>query len=274
MLPLPTLALIVQQSAVDLSTPEKAVKAFAAALAARDVDGMASCIFGAHLTPSLKEGFRAQRDIPGLKVLGSRQTSLSDSRVRLAVTLRLISPDRNEKLQKTVQDEIVAVRERDSWRLLPPGEGANLDRLGILESFALIFAHPAALERARTAARAATALSNMKQVVIAGLMHTNDYDEKYFLTPGNFVKALTPYLKSKFVLTSPLDPPGTVSFSINPNLTKDSFPMLAHPEKTVWFFEGRPGELKFRYEGKALISFCDGHVARVTPEEAKSLLWK
>jgi len=39
------------------------------------------------------------------------------------------------------------------------------------------------------------------------------------------------------------------------------------------FYDGKDGKLDFPHDGKATVSFTDGHVTMVDAEGAKKLLW-
>ena len=49
---------------------------------------------------------------------------------------------------------------------------------------------------------------------------------------------------------------------------------MQNTAQTVMFYEGQNETPIFRYDGRAAICFADGHVTLVTPDEAKSLIWK
>jgi len=44
--------------------------------------------------------------------------------------------------------------------------------------------------------------------------------------------------------------------------------------RTVLFYEGDGDTPIYRYGGKAALAFLDGHVALVTPDQAKEVIWK
>lgn len=57
-------------------------------------------------------------------------------------------------------------------------------------------------------------------------------------------------------------------------MVESKLPHIKNKKRTVMFYEGRDEKLIFRYNGKAAVCFVDGHTALVSPEEAKSLIWK
>lgn len=44
--------------------------------------------------------------------------------------------------------------------------------------------------------------------------------------------------------------------------------------KLVVLYDGENQKLRYSYDGRAPVAFADGHVALVSPQEAKNLVWK
>ncbi|HEX8465376.1 MAG TPA: hypothetical protein VF627_12240 [Abditibacterium sp.] len=164
-----------------------------------------------------------------------------------------------------------------TWQIVPPdappanfgGEDREkeLDDVWAKISFAL--AQKPNLKVANVQAK--RSLSNLKQLSVAALQFVMDFDERYAFAPEYLQEALAPYLKNRdgfFV------PDSKELFHFNPHLTDKTFAQLAEPARTVAFYEGEAEKPTFRYDDKAAIGFADGHVALVSPEEAKNLIWK
>jgi len=108
---------------------------------------------------------------------------------------------------------------------------------------------------------------------LAALMLSQDHDEKFAIRTDSYKSALMPYLKNPGVFTSPLDPSGTLSYQLNPNLQNAALATIPDPSVTVLFYEGAYKKPLFRYGGKAVIGFVDGHVKLLTPAEVAALHW-
>lgn len=90
----------------------------------------------------------------------------------------------------------------------------------------------------------------------------------------NLQKELLPYLETQGSFTSLLDPEKTQSFSLNPLLSEFRFNSIQNSAETVAIYEEKDGKPNFRYGGRAIIGYVDGHVRFVKPDEAKALIWK
>lgn len=112
---------------------------------------------------------------------------------------------------------------------------------------------------------------NLKQLGIGVLIFTQDYDEVYAFNSRYIIEALSPYITSPVLFQVP---DTNEIYTFNGNLSGLNIHQVPSSEKTVLFYEGQNETPIFRYDGKAAICFADGHVALVTPEEAKNLIWK
>lgn len=116
--------------------------------------------------------------------------------------------------------------------------------------------------QAKLAAQKTNTLSNAKQLALAGLMYSNDWDDlnPYVQSTSQFKTVTMPYLKS--------EAPWTTG---NPNGSRFLFAMnLAGVNSEA---VDRPGEAPFIYEskpwpdGRRVVAFLDGHAKMVTPDE-------
>lgn len=119
-------------------------------------------------------------------------------------------------------------------------------------------------------------IRNLKNLGLGALMFATDYDNLYALDGRYIAEALNFYLPQidadKF---STFRVPDTNEiYTFNGNLSGLKTDEVKTPTQTVLFYEGQNETPIFRYDGKAAICFADGHVALVSPDEAKSLIWK
>ena len=82
-----------------------------------------------------------------------------------------------------------------------------------------------------------------------------------------------PYVKSRQVFRAPaLDGEELSPYALNPAIAGKSLAQFDEPARTVALYEGGPdGQPVFRFGGKAVVGFVDGHVELVGPEEAAKL---
>lgn len=97
-----------------------------------------------------------------------------------------------------------------------------------------------------------------------------DFNQTFVFAPEYVSEAIDPYLKNDEAFKLP----GlNERFSFNARLSGRRRNEIADESRTVLFYEGIDEALTFRYHGRAAVSFVDGHVALVSPEEAKTLRW-
>ena len=111
---------------------------------------------------------------------------------------------------------------------------------------------------------------NIKMLALGVMQFVQDYGATYAFESKYAVEALQPYMHD----TAPWEVPETSShFIFNGHLSGHSSQEVLHTAETVLFYDGTPGALNYRYDGKAAVGFADGHCALVTPDEAKNLIW-
>lgn len=130
---------------------------------------------------------------------------------------------------------------------------------------------PQDAESQRAAAQACFA--NQKQVAVALMMYTQDYDETYPRKATSYKAQIMPYVKNQQVFHCPLDAPNVVSYTFNPNLAGMTIVSIVSPSQTVLLYEGKNMQMNFRHEGRAIVAYADGHVKMISPDEAKNLFW-
>lgn len=119
-------------------------------------------------------------------------------------------------------------------------------------------------------------MSNVKQLGMYMLQLSMDNEETYAFTAANFQEMLQPYVKSASLFQAPtLDEDKAFAYKINPAIAGKSMASFDDPAHTVGIYEAGPdGQPLFRFGGKAVVGFMDGHVALVGPEEVQAAVWK
>lgn len=159
--------------------------------------------------------------------------------------------------------------ESPRWRIVPPSYEESRE-LGWLE-----LQHIACYGSQRAGMlsrlRAEISIFRLKMLWLGVVQFVQDYDERYAFAPEFLQEALMPYVKSKELFFVP----GTLeTYSFNANLSDKSLAAVNEAAQTVLFYEGEDEKPVFRYDGRAAIGFTDGHVKLISPEEAKTLIWK
>lgn len=119
--------------------------------------------------------------------------------------------------------------------------------------------------------RGQLSLSRLKQTSMGVMQFLQDYDERYRFENEFWREAVLPYVKNGALL---LIPGSGTPYTFNDNLSDKSIAAINEVAQTVLFYEGSDEKPIFRYDGKAAICFTDGHVALLTPDEAKTLIWR
>jgi prepilin-type processing-associated H-X9-DG protein len=121
---------------------------------------------------------------------------------------------------------------------------------------------------AREKAQLTACISNMKQLCLAALMYSQDWDG--ILPAENWPKDLEPYLKNTALYSCPAQPE-KIGFALNAALAAANGKDVKRPAETVLFFEADvPDDVAFggadavlqqpRHAGKIVVGFVDGHV--------------
>ena len=127
-----------------------------------------------------------------------------------------------------------------------------------------------------TLSSAELSMSHLKLLGVAVGQLTRFYDNTYALAPRFEVEALNSLIPvPTSVQPTIFQVPDTNEiYTFNGNISGLKTDEIKTPSQTVMFYEGQNEKPIFRYDGKAAIAFADGHVALVSPDEAKSLIWK
>lgn len=275
----------IQQTATaapqDLSTPQKTIETFFAALDRADMSAMVSCVQGAEVSPDstlLQKEF--VREIPSKSVLSNFKIYKDETGEEALVTfsLELRPPLDGSLFPKKTQETALVRKTGETWKIVVT-DLDTLNKEGYPQisattfNVALMVRYPEAMRKARGAAQATLSLSNVKQIATGLLVYSQDYDDVLVPDATKYNDAVKPYVKNNALFTSPLDPAGTISYKFNPQLARKAVSKIAEPTNTVMVFEGEYKKPLFRYDGRAVIGFVDGHAKFVTPEEAAKLRW-
>ena len=230
------------------TTPQKTLQSFVSALNRRDRRILEALVLNSKNNPALDAEFKDEKDeglITFLSVSNITVKLIDSSRATVLYLLGAVRP--GGKPMKPVQEQVEMVKVGKNWLIEAPKIDAK-SKAGTLASVAMGFVNPSLLTLTKRLPKKDEAQSNLRQIASGTLMYVTDYDDKFVLKPGDYHKSIDPYVKSKKVFRSPLDKPGTISFSFNGNLTGLNEDAIQDPKNTVMYFEGKPEALKFRYE--------------------------
>lgn len=137
-------------------------------------------------------------------------------------------------------------------------------------AFALLSTTPALARQGRPRPTAKDELQN----IAAGILIFIGDNKGVFATNQARLKTMvTNYLMTSDFWTAPGDPPGTLSFTINPLLAYKNMKGVSHPETLVLIYQGVGRDLYYQ-NGKCAVAFADGSVKMITPKESAKLRWK
>ena len=275
---------------LDLSSPKGTVRSFVEALSREDMKTMKLCVQGASDAAILDQlfsqiGSKTRFDVKNMIV----ETDMTSTRVWVEFTMSMPGAPGEAQVLISAVDVMTLEKHGENWRIVPdPGVlraiGKAADSSGLAQltvrpiaTFAGIVGSPKpliqAMESARNRAKAASCLSNTKQIALGVIMYTQDYDEEFPRKNASYMDLIMPYIRNRAVFTCPLDKEGTITYSINANIQQATLASIVAPEKTVLLYEGKNMQLDFRHAGTAAVAFVDGHAKLIGAEEAKSLFW-
>ncbi len=228
--------------------------------------------------------------IESVRVQGSSQTD-----ARAVVEYKIIPPkiddDEQRKFWSGVHQETVDLKfganpsggSHAVWRIVPPptapAEMTSSEFIAkhdvLLANIAYGFAQTQMPKIKATPAE--RSMENLRKLGLCAAAFAQDYDDAYVFGAPYYREALAPYMRNSTVFVAPelfLVPNTNEIYSFNGNLSGLKTDEIKKPAQTILFYEGQNETPVFRYDGKAAIGFADGHVALITPDEAKSLVWK
>ena len=161
------------------------------------------------------------------------------------------------------------------WRIVPPPIDEVLAK-PLYEAPPLLLAVALATHdpRLESAIRRERAESQLKMLALGVFQSVQDFDETFVFDDAGHERALQPYLKDDSLYTIA----GTAGekWRFNDHLAGLSLAKLNEVARTVLFYDGTAPQsdaLKFRFDGKTVIGFADGHVAALSKDELKDLIW-
>ncbi len=268
-----------QTVALDLSTPEKAVRSFVAAIKAPDLPLAVKAIAGAKPHPYIDQlQADIQRDkknnLPNINITDIQVQTTGDTATATVtfappVERGMASPE-TVKLRKEGEEWKVAPFDSAEMAALPRNEPKEMP---IITMMASALAYPNVLLTARDTARGVSCLSNVKQLALGTMMYMQDYDEVFPRRGTSYKQLIMPYIKNQSVFTCPSDKAGTLSYTLNQQLLGVGAAKIGRPAETVLIYEGSQGKLDFKHDGKAAVAFADGHAKMLDAAAAKTLRW-
>jgi hypothetical protein len=202
-----------------------------------------------------------------------------------------------------VSDSITLHKVGERWFVVPPNirdfKFEMLMQSGVIAGTTAA-ALPQILVGSRDAAAGANCVSRMKRLSVALLEYTLDHNDRFTLKTETLHGALLPYVTKfeKTLLKSPRgiyadternlkllsekpfrcprEETGEPACRFNKNLEGVNSLQIpdARQALLIALYEGSDQKLSFRHRGKAVVGLASGKVRSVTPEEAKTLLWK
>lgn len=252
---------------VDLSTPEKTIESFVAALNKANADDCIACIKGARRDSATEEFFDSLKST-------SLRLQVKELKAKVdgvkAIVTALTALGEKSQTAKTFRERTELEQVDGKWLIvayLPMSDQTPLNNMAYCSAYPSLV-----IQEVRDAKKKTACIGQIKQLALAFLMYTTDWDDRFPPKENAWLKAVRPYLKDLKTLTCPLDPAGTISYSYNHYIAGRYSTEL--DLKTVLVYEGSKGKLNFRHGGKAAVGFTDGSAKLVTPEEAKTLKWK
>ncbi len=183
--------------------------------------------------------------------------------------------DDSQTLHLRLDHSNIPVFGKDTWRIVPPPIddvlAKPLDQTPSLLLAAAVATHD---PRLGVLLRQERAESQLKQLALGVLQFVQDYDETFAFDDAGHERALRPYLKDDTLYTII----GTTGekWHFNDHLAGVSQAKLNDVSHTVLFYDGTAPQsdaLNFRFDGKTVIGFVDGHAAARSKDETKDLIW-
>jgi len=265
----------------DLSSPKATVRSFVAGIVEKDSEKLAGCVKTNTPNQELLNGFKNNEgmDIQISDIVGETEGNTA----RVAVEFKYTSYGKSVVMVDFLKLEKIG----EEWKIIPQIERLNElinpddptkpppHMLGLVAS--MIDATDEtmkAMALGKLKAMAISSLSNGKQLGTALMMYIQDYDEIMPYPAKDYKNMIYPYVKDLKVFHSPAAPPDEkVSYTFNKNLEGIPQASIASPAETVMLYEGTGAKPEYRYEGKTVITFADGHAKLMTSAEVAKLTW-
>jgi prepilin-type processing-associated H-X9-DG protein len=243
-------------------TPEGCVRAFLDALSAKDVGKAMGLIAGGKTIAPGTPNMLTQA--PGLTYqLKSAKTFGEGDDVVVTAELGLASDS------SAVINDVFHLKKVDGhWRIVPLNIVGQTPPPSLIAAILAMTAAPQS--SAATASSSTVCISNMKQLALAGIMYSNDYDDR-LPASDNWKSVEMPYIKNTSIFHCPDDPrAGAVSYRMSDFISRALMSKIAEPAATVLDYEGQDGYLVARHTNRGSVAYTDGHAKLVSPDVFRS----
>jgi hypothetical protein len=250
----------------DQRTPQGTLRAFTAALTKADLAKATTHIANAEPAANLSEIKQAMQ---------KRPTSYSIMQLRIAVngdlaTVSFLFEVRRQRPDVSSWYGWAALRQTEgAWQIDPTRTLEMSNSVDPFSSFVSLLSG----KRLPGEERDDITLQGSKFLRLGTIVQTLAADKggKFALQGTQLRQSLLPYYPALDVLLRyPQGQSEQVSF--NTRLTNVPLSKIRNPQRTVMLYEGQNGQLDFRHNGRAMVTFVAGHVRYVNSETAKKLL--
>ena len=266
----------------DLSSPTATVRSFATALNTQDPAALIACVSGGQDTPEMEANLKNL--LSGAKfVIVNPVAKIKGDQACVTMDIQT-DPKTAQKI--LLHDALEVKKEGAIWKIIPDqamikmmkeNHAPKLAKMSAVNFLAVVAGGSEEIKQvfrgAVNKAKEASCLNNGKQMALASVMYVQDYDERFPRKSDSYKKVIYPYIKNEAVFTCPLDPKGTLSYSYNTSLQGVSLAAITKPAITIVYYEGKARKPLYRHNGKAMISFADGHAKLCSPQEVKKFIW-
>jgi len=158
------------------------------------------------------------------------------------------------------------------WQIVPPDAEPKMDPAqGPLDIIGFTTYHLAQLVPQYDPNAATVTQTHLKVLALGVAQFLEQWNQNFAFDNQNSFDALLPFIKDPAAFAIPNS---FEHYSFNDGLSNHSAKEIQTPANTVLFYEGRDGNLSYSYDGKAAVGFADGHVALLSPDDAKTLIWQ
>ena len=248
-------------------TPDATVQGVVDSLNKRDFKAVFSRFDGAKVDDAaavMAKLVSSQRGFPKFLIKLETFTETGDTATG-KVSVGYQAPNSTEESPYT-PDEVHLKRTAGDWKIVDGnGKGSFFTQLGMISK------DPSVLSKAQGDAKVTVVLSDMKQIALAVIMFTSDFDDKVAFDQSNMKAKLAPYLKNDKIWNDADGKPMDVR--INPALVGKKMTSVSQPANCVLLSIGPKDKLVY-VGGKTPIAFLDGHVKYYTKETISTVKWK
>ncbi len=263
----------------DLSSPKAAVRSFAMAIKDSDPEAIAACVKNGIVIPELKDFWLKSTQGDFIEVL-ELLTETNGNSAKAAVEYQI----RNRTTPYVEMDILRLEKRGETWQIVfAPDTYSKMMTspqqrdIGLLTAMGVYVGTPDGLKlfhSQQLRAQSISSLSNLKQIGTGVVMYIQDYDEVLPSPAAKYKDLLMPYLKDEKLFHAPAAPKTEKeSYTFNTNLQGIGMEKLSNPSQTIMIYEGKNGKPDYRYEGKTVIAFADGHARLCSEEEVARFLW-